>query len=89
VPRGAAVASLKNKDDKITVSFVLEGDIDDPHFSLNEALGMRVASGIAETLGVSLGGVAKGVGGLGQQGVEAVGEAAKSAVEQIFGGRKR
>jgi hypothetical protein len=89
VPRGAAVSSLKNKDDTITVRFALDGDIDDPHFSLNEALGTRVASGMAETLGVSLGGVAKGVGGLGQQGVEAVGEAAKGAVEQFFGGRKK
>jgi len=89
IPRGAAVASLKNEDDTITVSFVLDGDIDDPHFSLNEAFGTRVASGMAETLGVSLGGVAKGVGGLGQQGVEAVGEAAKGAVEQLFGGRKK
>jgi hypothetical protein len=80
---------LKNKDDTITVRFALDGDIDDPHFSLNEALGTRVASGMAETLGVSLGGVAKGVGGLGQQGVEAVGEAAKGAVEQLFGGRKK
>ena len=41
---------------------------------------------MAETLGVSLGGVAKGVGGLGQKGVEAAGEAAKGAAEQLFGG---
>jgi hypothetical protein len=88
VPRGAALASLKNKDDTITVRFVLDGDIADPHFSLNEALGTRVASGLAETLGVSLGGVATGVGGLGQQGVEAVGEAAKGAMERLFGDRK-
>ena len=42
---------------------------------------------MAETLGVSLGGVAKGLGSLGQKGVEATGEAAKGATEQLFGGQ--
>ena len=63
-------------------------DIDDPRFSLNEALSTRVAFSMAETLGVSLGGVATGVGALGQKGVEAAGEATKGAVRQLFGGRK-
>ena len=47
---------------------------------------------MAETLGVSLGGVAKGVEGLGQSGVEAVGKAAKaggSAVQRLFEGQKK
>jgi hypothetical protein len=89
VPRGAVVAFLKNKGNKITVNFVLEGDINNPHFSLNEALITRLASSMAETLGVSLGGVAKGVGALGQKGVEAAGEAAKGAVQQLFGGKEK
>jgi len=89
VPRDAVVASLKNKDNKIAVNFVLEGDINNPHFSLNEAFTTQLASSMAETLGVSLGGVAKGVGGLGQKGVEAAGEAVKGAVEQLFGGQKK
>jgi hypothetical protein len=89
VPRDAVVASLKNKDNKITVNFVLEGDINNPQFSLNETLTTRVAASMAETLGVSLGGVAKGVGGLGLKGVEAAGEAAKGVVQQLFGGTER
>jgi len=47
---------------------------------------------MAESLGVSLGGVAKGVGALGQSGVEAAGKAAKgagSAVQRFFGGQKK
>ena len=89
MPREAVVASLKNKDNRIVLSFVLEGDIDNPRFSLNEALSTRLAFSMAETLGVSLGGVATGVGGLGQKGVEAAGEATKGAVQQLFGGGKR
>jgi len=89
VPRHAVLASLKNKDNKIVVNFVLEGDINNPQFSLNEALSTQVAASMAETLGMSLGGVAKGVGTLGQKGVEAAGEAAKGAVQRLFEGQKK
>jgi hypothetical protein len=51
LPRDFVVASLKNKENKITVNFVLEGDVNDPGFSLNEALTTRLASSMAETLG--------------------------------------
>ncbi|MGE5849875.1 MAG: DUF748 domain-containing protein, partial [Candidatus Methylomirabilota bacterium] len=93
VPRDAVVAFLKNKGNKITVNFVLEGDTNNPHFSLNEALSTRVAFSLAEILGVSFGGVAKGVGTLGTNGVvEAAGQAAKGvggAVQRLFGGSKK
>jgi hypothetical protein len=72
------------------VNFVLEGDVNNPQFSLN--LQHALASSMAESLGVSLGGVATGVGALGQGGVEAVGKAAKgaeSAVRRLFGGQKK
>jgi hypothetical protein len=87
LPRDAVVASLKNTHDKIAVNFILEGDIDNPQFSLNESLSERLASSMAEALGVSLGGLAKGAGSLGQKGVEAAGEAAEGAVQQIFKGK--
>lgn len=92
VSRSAVVAFLKNKGNKITVNFVLEGDINNPHFSLNETLSTRVAFSLAETLGVSLGGVAKGVGTLGTKGMEAAGQAAKGAggaLQRLFGGSKK
>jgi hypothetical protein len=88
LPHDAVVGALKNQRDQIAVSFVLEGNIDDPQFSLNEAFTTRLASALAESLGVSLGGLATGVGSMGQKGVEAVGEAAKGAVQQIFQGEK-
>ena len=74
----------------IEVNFVVEGDVNNPQFSLN--LQHALASSTAESLGVSLGGVAKGVGALGQSGVEAAGKAAKgtgSAVQRLFGGQKK
>ena len=92
VPRDAVVAFLKHEGNKITVNFVLAGDINNPQFSLNEALSTRVAFSLAETLGVSLGGVAKEVGTLGGQGLAAAGQAVKGAggaLQRLFGGSKK
>jgi len=51
VPREVVVACLKDKDNKIAVSFVLEGDVNNPQFSLNETLATRLASSMAGSLG--------------------------------------
>jgi hypothetical protein len=86
--RQAATNVLKDSKDKLTVRFVLEGNLDDPQFSLNESFAMRFGSGLAETMGVSIEGVAKGVGGLGERGLEAAGGAASGlgkAVKNLFG----
>ncbi|MGA0609957.1 DUF748 domain-containing protein [Caldimonas sp. KR1-144] len=63
VPRQAVIAALQ-RDGKIDVRFTLEGRVDDPNFSLNENFATRMASGMAEALGVSVVGVVEGVGGL-------------------------
>ncbi len=92
VPRAAVVTFLKNKDNRIEVNFVIEGDVNNPRFALNEAFATRIASSLAENLGVSIREVAEGVGGLGQKGVEAAGEAAKGVggtLQQLLGGQKK
>jgi hypothetical protein len=63
MPRQAVLAAM-TRDGRIRVDFVLEGRLDDPKFSLNETLAMKMASALAETLGVSLSGVVQGVGGV-------------------------
>lgn len=66
VPRQLVISALKDRDDKITIDFALEGNLNDPKFSLNESIAIRLAASIAESLGVSIGGLARGVGeGLG------------------------
>lgn len=92
LPRRAVVNSLKNKGNKIEVNFVLEGDLDNPHFALNEAFATRVAVATAERLGVSIQGVVEGLGSLERKGLEASSEAAKGAgeaVRELFGGRRK
>jgi len=63
VPRRAVIASMTGKGG-FDLKFSLDGRRDDPHFSLNEQLAVRTAAGLAEALGVSLGGMVEGVGGM-------------------------
>lgn len=59
VPRQAVVAALKNRDDQITVRFTLQGNLDDPDFSLNEDIVKRLGTSIAESLGISIEGMVR------------------------------
>ena len=63
VPRKAVLAAMSEKG-RLDVKFTLEGRLDDPSFSLNENLATKIASGLAEGLGVSVVGVVKGLGGV-------------------------
>ncbi|WP_136419644.1 DUF748 domain-containing protein [Herbaspirillum sp. ST 5-3] len=63
VPRQAVVAALKNRNGQISIDFTLEGNLNDPQFSLNDSFARRVGSAVAETLGISLEGLTRGVGG--------------------------
>lgn len=63
VPRQAVLAAM-SRDGRIEMEFRLEGRVDDPQFSINELFAARFAVGLAEKLGVSLGGVVEGVGSL-------------------------
>ena len=63
VPRKAVLAAMTEKG-RLEVKFTLDGRLDDPSFSLNENLATKIASGLAESLGVSLSSVVKGLGGV-------------------------
>jgi hypothetical protein len=92
VPRTALVAFFKTGEDRIEVEFVLEGDVSNPRFTLQEALAARLASAVADRLGTSLRGIAEGVGKVGQKGIEAAGDVAREvggALQQLFGGQKK
>lgn len=79
VPRQAVVAALKNRKDQITINFTLEGNLDDPKFSLNESFALRVGAAVAETLGISIEGLTKGVG--------SAAEGLGGVVKKLFGGK--
>lgn len=62
IPTHAAMAALKARKGNITLHFVLEGDLRDPKFRLNDSLMTELRAGFAQALGVSAQGVAKSAG---------------------------
>lgn len=62
VPRQAVVAALKDRKEQITINFTLDGNLDDPKFSLNDSFALRAGAAVAETLGISIEGLTRGVG---------------------------
>ena len=61
VGRRAVLAALK-RDGRISLKFTLEGRTDDPKFSLDESLTLRLAAGLGGTLGTGVKDVVEGVG---------------------------
>ena len=76
VPRDLLFASLQAKGGKISLDFSLDGDINDPKFSLHEMLSTRIAVQLAKELGFSVGGLVEGIGGLGVEGLKGADKAA-------------
>lgn len=74
MPRNIVIGSMKNRGGKITLKFVLDGNINDPRFSLNENLALKLGSSLASSLGISIEGLAKGVGGLGGSAARGIGD---------------
>ena len=91
VPRDLLLATLQAKGGAISLDFSLDGDIDDPKFSLNEMFATRIAVQLAQALGFSVGGLVEGIGGLGLEGVQGAGKAAGgigSALRKLIPSRK-
>lgn len=78
IPTKLAIAALKSRKGNITVHFVLEGNLRDPKFSVNDSLLTKLGTGFAQTMGVSVEGVAKGAG----ETVKGLGNALKNLLGQ-------
>ncbi|ASV98004.1 DUF748 domain-containing protein [Paraburkholderia aromaticivorans] len=78
IPTKAAVAAFKTHNGDITLHFVLDGDLRDPKFSVQEGLMKRIGTGFAKALGVSVEDVAKGAG----ETVKGLGNALKNLLGQ-------
>ncbi|RFU43986.1 DUF748 domain-containing protein [Paraburkholderia sp. DHOC27] len=78
IPTKLAVAALKSRKGDITVHFVLEGNLRDPKFSVNDNFLMKLGTGFAKSTGVSVEGVAKGAGDT----VKGLGNALKNLLGQ-------
>jgi hypothetical protein len=63
VPRQAVVGSLKDRNGKIVIQFALDGNLNDPQFSINDSFSKKIGASVAESLGISIEGLTRGVGG--------------------------
>jgi len=79
IPTRAAVAALKAHKGEITLHFVLDGNLRDPTFKLNENLMTELRAGFAQALGVSAEGVAKGAG----QTAKGIADALRSLLQPV------
>ena len=82
LPRTAMVGTMKDKKGRISVKFVLEGDVNDPEFSLNEQMTMRLGASLANSLGISLESLTKGVGRIGTGSASGIGESVQKLLRK-------
>jgi hypothetical protein len=71
LPRRAIIASLEDSSGKASFNFSLTGSVNAPTFTIEEGASTRIAGGLANLLGISIEGIASGVGGA----VEGIGNA--------------
>ncbi|ANN71148.1 DUF748 domain-containing protein [Bordetella bronchialis] len=62
LPRRAVMAALEDRKGEVTFEFTLQGSLKDPKFSLTDDLSTRIVGGFTKAIGVSVEGVAEGVG---------------------------
>ncbi|MFC4275169.1 DUF748 domain-containing protein [Achromobacter aloeverae] len=77
LPRKAVLAAMENSKGKVSFDFSITGNLHDPKFSMDESLATRVTAGFAKALGISVEGVAGGVG----EAVKGLG----NALDSLFG----
>lgn len=63
LPRKAAIAALEDDKGRATFRFILTGPLAKPAFTMEEGVSARIAGGLAGALGISIEGLANGIGG--------------------------
>lgn len=61
LPRKAVSALLKARKGKITVKFVVSGELDNPHFSVEEQMTKRLATSLRQARGMDVRGLAESI----------------------------
>jgi hypothetical protein len=92
LPRNAVISFLRDNNDAIKLDFVLKGNTNQPSFALNESLSTRIATAMAAELGVSIKGVAEGIGTAGRKGLEGAGnlvEGISASIKGLFSGDQK
>jgi hypothetical protein len=83
IPRGLVVNFLKNHNDRIAIDFTLDGDLDNPRFSLRQSIIEKMTLGIASTLGLPVKQIGESIIVLGTEGMKEVGKGVKGLGKNI------
>jgi hypothetical protein len=85
VPRDLLLRAMAARNGHIELDFRLEGDVDDPRFSLNDSLATEMATGLVGVLGIDLPGLAEGIGEAGGSALEGAGKVGRSVGSALKG----
>jgi uncharacterized protein involved in outer membrane biogenesis len=88
IPHKLAASLLEEKKGQISLKFVLEGDIDDPRFSLNEHLAARLGSSLTDMLGANLKSLTREIGNVGGDPARAIGDSIGRALGKRSGDKR-
>jgi hypothetical protein len=83
IPLSALINFLKNNNNEIVVDFILEGDLDNPKFSLKESLLEEITLSLAEKLGLSVTRIGESIVELGAEGAKQIEKGVKGVGEGI------
>jgi hypothetical protein len=84
IPSKLVTSLLQDKKGQISLKFVLEGNLDDPRFSLNEHLVARLGSSLTDMLGVNLKSL-KDIGEAGGDSARVIGDSLGRALGKRLG----
>lgn len=73
MPHNTVIGLMKDRKGRISVKFLLEGDIDAPRFSLGEQMNTRLGSSLADAMGISLESLAIDIGSVGKGTTKGIG----------------
>jgi len=73
VPAWALVAFLSDNKDELSVPFTINGNLDNPRFSIHQSLADQVATALSSKIGVpTVSGIGKGILGIGEKGIKGI-----------------
>lgn len=83
IPQALIVGALKTNNNEIPINFIIEGNLDNPQFNLQEEFVKRLAMGLAGKLGFSVEGIGQALLGGGVKGGENVGSSVLDIGESL------
>ena len=85
MPRDAVINLIRERDGRIEVPFTLEGNLNDPRFTLDSAFKARLAIATAGALGITINGLITELGGLRDKSGREKADAVLDSLKRLLG----